>query len=232
MSSKDHVLSPSAAREFYDRIGKLLDTQSFYEDPALDELVAHADFRRARQVFEFGCGTGRFAADLLEKHLPASASYCGCDLSPVMVGLAKGRLEAYGERAHVVLSDGGVQFLIADHSVDRVVSSYVLELLSGADIERFFSESRRVMMPGGKVCIASLTNGVTVPSRIVSRLWTWAFRLNPALVGGCRPIRVEAFVSPQEWQIVHRRVVTPFGVPSEVLILETKGVPNRNLRGV
>ena len=135
--------------------------------------------------------------------------------SPVMIGLAKRCLEAYAERAQVVLSDGAVRFPLPQHSVDRVVSSYVLDLLSEADIERFFSESHRVMMPGGKVCIASLTRGVNVPSRIVASLWMSVFRLSPALVGGRRPIHVDAFVNPQEWQVVHRRVVTPFGVPSE-----------------
>lgn len=226
MPSKDHVLSPSAAQAYYDRFGKKQDSQSFYEDPALNELVAHASFQDSRCVFEFGCGTGKFAGRLLEKYLPPSASYFGCDISPVMSGLAKRRLEVYGERAQVVLSDGAVRFPLPEHSADRVVSSYVLDLLSEADIERFFSESHRVMMPGGKVCIASLVRGVNIPSRIVSSLWMSVFRLSPALVGGCRPIQVDAFVNPQEWQVVHRRIVTPFGVPSEVLILEMKGAIN------
>jgi ubiquinone/menaquinone biosynthesis C-methylase UbiE len=223
VSSKNHVLSPSAAQAYYDRFGKKQDSQSFYEDPALNDLVAHASFQDSRCVFEFGCGTGKFASRILGKFMLPSASYFGCDISPVMIGLAKRRLEVYGERAQVVLSDGAVRFPLPEHSVDRVVSSYVLDLLSEADIERFFSESHRVMMPGGKICIASLTRGVNVPSRIVSSLWMSVFRLSPALVGGCRPIHVDAFVNLQEWQVVHRRVVTPFGVPSEVLILELRG---------
>lgn len=226
MSGKDHVLSASAAQAYYDRFGKKQDSQSFYEDPALNELIAHANLQDSRCVFEFGCGTGKFAVRLLEKYLPPSANYFGCDISPVMIGLAKRRLEGHGDRAHVVVSDGAVRFPLPEHSVDRVVSSYVLDLLSEADIERFFSESLRVMMPGGKVCIASLTTGINVPSRIVSSLWMSVFRLSPALVGGCRPIRLDAFVDPQQWQVVHRGVVTPFGVPSEVLILEMQGATN------
>ncbi|HKR43029.1 MAG TPA: class I SAM-dependent methyltransferase [Paraburkholderia sp.] len=220
-------MTHAAAQAYYDRFGKKQDSQGFYEDRALNDLVAHAGFQGSRRVFEFGCGTGKFAARLLEQHLPPSASYLGCDVSPVMVGLAKRRLGAYGERAQVVLSDGAVRFPLPDHSVDRVVSSYVLDLLSEANIKRFFSESHRVMMPGGTVCIASLTRGVSISSRIVSSLWTSVFRLSPALVGGCRPIHVDAFVDPQEWQVVHRSVVTPFGVPSEILILERKDTPNK-----
>lgn len=220
---RDHrVLEPTAAQAYYDRFGKKQDSQGFYEDPALDDLLAQADFQHGGRVFEFGCGTGKLAARLLDQYLPASASYLGCDISPVMIGLAQARLTGFGARAQVVQSDGPVRFPLPDHSVDRVVSSYVLDLLSADGIGRFFAESWRVLKPGGRVCVASLTPGVTVVSRIVSALWTSAFRLSPGLVGGCRPIRLDALVDRQAWQIVHRRVVTPFGVPSEVLILRTR----------
>ncbi|MCF7981754.1 MAG: class I SAM-dependent methyltransferase [Pseudomonadales bacterium] len=224
MPEKEQVLNHSAAREYYDRFGKKQDSQSFYEDPALDELIAHASFQNARSVFEFGCGTGKFAARILEKLLPASAVYLGCDISPVMVGLAKKRLEAYGERAKVILSDGAVRFPLSDHSVDRVVSNYVLDLLSEEDIRRFFSESRRVASFRGIVCLASLTKGVTLPSRIVSSLWMAVFRMRPSIVGGCRPVHLGAYVDHERWQLEHQKILTPFGVPSEVLVLKSRGL--------
>jgi ubiquinone/menaquinone biosynthesis C-methylase UbiE len=229
MPDQERVLGTAAVQAYYDQFGKKQDSQGFYEDPALNDLVAHASFESSRCVFEFGCGTGKFAARLLAEHLPPSANYFGCDVSRVMMGLAKQRLEAYGERAQVVLSDGAVRFPLPSHSIDRVVCSYVLDLLAEADIERFFSESHRLLMAGGKVCTASLTRGVGTLSRVVSSLWMSIFRLNPALVGGCRPIHVDAFVNPQEWHVVHRRVVAPFGVPSEILILEIKDTPNNGL---
>jgi len=223
MSDKGRVLSPSAARDYYDRLGKKQDSQGFYENPALDDLIAHASFQAAHSVFEFGCGTGKFAARLLETHLPPSAIYLGCDVSPVMIGLAKCRLEAYAERARVALSDGSVEFPLPDHSVDRVVSNYVLDLLSEANIRRFFREARRTLAPGGKVCLASLTRGISLPARILSSLWTALFRLSPGIVGGCRPIHLDSFVDAQQWQMAHQRVLAPFGIPSEVLVLNTKG---------
>lgn len=227
MPEKERVLGHSAARAYYDRFGKNQDSQGFYEDPALDELIAHASLKDAQSVFEFGCGTGKFAARMLENHLPSSASYLGCDISPVMVGLARERLEAYGERVKVILSDGAVRFPLSEHSVDRVVSSFVLDLLSEEDIQRFFSESRRVASFRGIVCLASLTRGVTLLSRIVSSLWVTAFRMRPSVVGGCRPIRLESYVDFEQWHLEHQRVLTPFGVPSEVLVLISRGTPNK-----
>ena len=86
------MLDRGQVRAFYDRFGARQDAQAFYEDAALTELVLHADFEAAGRVYELGCGTGRFARRLLERHLPDGATYLGVDLSATMVELARGRL--------------------------------------------------------------------------------------------------------------------------------------------
>jgi ubiquinone/menaquinone biosynthesis C-methylase UbiE len=220
------VLTRSQARTFYDRFGKKQDTQAFYEDAALDVLIAHAAFEQADKVFELGCGTGRFAFRLLTKHLSASASYLGIDLSRTMIDIAEQRISPYQARAKVSQSDGSMRFPIPDHSVDRVVSTYVLDLLSEADIRQAISEARRVLISGGKLCLASLTHGVTFASRIASELWSAVFRLHAPLVGGCRPIRLGLLFDQQRWSVDYQNVVTQFGVPSEVLVASPKNVPN------
>lgn len=222
MSSKEKVLDFFAARSYYDHFGKKQDSQGFYEDPPLEDLARHADFENARHVFEFGCGTGKFAAGLLAQHLPPDATYLGNDISPVMVDLAQQRLKDYGDRAEVVLSEGSIQFPLADGSVDRIVSSYVLDLLSESNIEKFFTEAHRTLVPGGKVCLVGLTKGVGIPSRIVSATWSAIFRLKPAIVGGCRPLRLEAFIEPVQWQVEYEHMVAPYGVPSEIVVLQKR----------
>jgi ubiquinone/menaquinone biosynthesis C-methylase UbiE len=216
------ILTPSEARVFYDRFGKKQDAQSFYEDPALDDLVAHARFAEAARVFEFGCGTGRFAARLLASDLPVSATYLGCDLSVTMMNLATERLAPYAGRARVFQADGTTRLSLADKSVDRVISTYVLDLLSDADIREVLREAHRVLIVGGKLCLVSLTTGTTLPSRVVSTLWTWTFRLRPSWVGGCRPIRLERFLNPGCWELEHEKVVSAFGVASEVSVATAK----------
>jgi ubiquinone/menaquinone biosynthesis C-methylase UbiE len=212
------VLSPSQAKRYYDRFGSKQDSQAFYEDPALDDLIAHAGFDRAERVFELGCGTGRLAARLLAEHLPASSSYLGVDLSPTMIDLAGRRLAQFAGRAEAVISEGSMSFPAPDRSADRFVSTYVLDLLSVQDIRAAISEAHRVLKPGGKLCLASLTCGVTLASRMVSTLWSAVFRLRASLVGGCRPIRLEQYLDGRAWSVDYRNVVTPFGVPSEVIV--------------
>jgi len=212
------VLTRSQARGYYDRFGRKQDTQAFYEDAAIDDLVAHACFEQAESVFEFGCGTGRLASRLLTEHLPPSASYFGIDLSQTMVDLAKKRLAPFAERARVVLTDGSLRLPLGDRSVDRVISTYVLDLLSETDIRQFMEEAHRVLDSGGRLCLISLTFGEAPLSRLISGLWSALFDWRALWVGGCRPIRLESFIAHRDWSIRYRNVVTQFGVSSEVLV--------------
>jgi ubiquinone/menaquinone biosynthesis C-methylase UbiE len=212
------VLTRSQAEAYYNRFGKKQDTQSFYEDAALDVLIAHADFEAAANVFELGCGTGRFASRMLSKHLNSSASYLGVDLSPTMVGLARERIAPYADRARVVQTNGSMRFPAADRSVDRVVSTYVFDLLSESDMSQAFSESKRVLSANGRLCLVSLTFGSTLISKFVSATWSQIFRLHAPLVGGCRPIQLEPALGQHDWSIDYRNVIVKWGVPSEVFI--------------
>lgn len=215
------MLSSSAVKDFYDRFGSRQDRQAFYEDLPLDVLVSNADFAEAHSAAEFGCGTGRLAARLLSTF--PDLSYQGFDVSTTMVELAKTRLAVFEQRASVIrLSPGTLHFPIGDRSMDRLLSTYVLDLLPGPDIMTFFVEARRVLKPGGLLCISSLTNGPTVVSTLVSHLWSIVFRISPLIVGGCRPIELGQFCLASDWSQKHHSKQVQWGIPSEVLVLRSQ----------
>lgn len=211
------VLSHREARAFYDRFGAKQDLQSFYEDPAVERLIAHADFANASAVVELGCGTGRHAERLLRAVLPASATYTGFDASETMVALAQNRLGPYSNRARVYLTDGSLKLPMADRSCDRFLSTYVLDLLSEEDIRTVLGEARRVLAPGGRLCLVSLTFGETPVSRLLCRVWMGLHSVRPQLVGGCRPLHLQPFLKAS-WELIHHEVVCTLGVCSEVLV--------------
>jgi trans-aconitate methyltransferase len=76
------TLSYEQAKRLYDCVGAKQDTKGFYERAALADLVAHLDISRAQRLLEFGCGTGRFAEELLDRYLSSTACYVGLDVSP------------------------------------------------------------------------------------------------------------------------------------------------------
>jgi SAM-dependent methyltransferase len=211
-------VSHDQARRFYDRIGRGQDARPVSERRALDALAAQGDFGRAAAVVEFGCGTGRFAARLLRERLPGSATYLGVDVSPRMAALAGAALAPWQDRARVVLTEGDVGLPVADGAADRVVSTYVLDLLSPADATTFIAEARRVLRPGGVLALASLAPGRTPPARLVTRLWRALWNVNPALLGGCRPLDLGPLIDAGHWDVTAHFPVTDWFLSSDVLV--------------
>lgn len=217
------TITHQQAKRFYDRLGQRQDWQAVFEDPAVDELIRLGRFERARSVCEFGCGTGRLAERLLANHLPADATYIGLDISETMTGLAAKRLESFSDRAVVIRTHGAPRIPVADATVDRLLAAYVLDLLSPEDIQAFLGEARRVLTETGLLCTVNLTFGRGPGSGFVSRTWSAIHRWRPALLGGCRPLRLTEFLTEGPWRLDDHNVVCRLGICSEVSIVSLSG---------
>lgn len=211
-------LTREEARTFYNRLGRKQDWQQWYENPAIRNLIEHAGFETAVAVFELGCGTAAFAAEILQHALPTRARYYGVDSSATMVGLARQRLARFANRAELLLTDGTLRFALPDASFDRFVTNYVLDLLSPDDIRQVLLEAYRLLKPEARLCVVSLTCGHNALSRMLTWVWNAVHRLNPKLVGGCRPLQLRTYLDEAHWEIEYDNVVTAFGVPSEVVV--------------
>jgi ubiquinone/menaquinone biosynthesis C-methylase UbiE len=212
------MLSREQVRSFYDRFGAKQDWQRFYEGPAIRDLLVHGAFEDAHAVFELGCGTGWFAKELLTRYLPESSTYHCFDLSSTMVALTQARLAKYDNRAQVHLTDGSPKLSFPNSRFDRFVSNYVLDLLSPEDIHTVLQEAHRILTPGGRLCLISLTHGSSPLSRTIIWIWKLLFSVRPSLIGGCRPLKLLDFVSERMWQVVHHHSVVTYGIPSEVIV--------------
>ena len=197
------MLSHEETRAFHDRFGTKQDRLRIYEDRAVTDLVEHLDPGSAHSVFEFGCGTGRLAEQLLQTHLTSGARYLGVDASSTMVGLARKRLLRFRTRVEIRLTSGEIRVNVPPGSFDRFLSTYVLDLLTEDDIQVLLG-------------LVSLY-GFTLLSTIVERIWSATYRTSPSLVGGCRSLHLREFVK-DGWQILCLRKIARFGVPSEVLV--------------
>ena len=220
------TLTRSKARWYYDRFGAKQDQQGFYEDRPLERLIKLGKFSEAQGVLEFGCGTGRLAEQLLKIHLPATANYVGIDLSSTMVRLATDRLAVFGDRHQVMSSEGGFELGRYGDSFDRIVATYVLDLLSPNEIQQFLTGAHATLAKGGLLCVAGLTKGTGVISTSISTIWTLIHRINPAWVGGCRPLELADTMPQDQWQLIQREVVVASGIPSEVVIAVARDVPS------
>lgn len=212
------VLDKKTMRRLYDWIGSKLDSQSFYEQSGLDEVIRHGAFDTARAVFEFGCGTGRFAQQLFAKYLPAEARYTAIDISPTMVAITRKRLQAWEARTSVLVSEGSVRLDFADKQFDRFICSYVVDLLSDEEAILLIDEAHRILKEGGLMCLVSITTGTNWFSKLLMASWQLLNRLHPLLTGGCRPVRLRRLIKKDKWKIDFHEVLSKYGVTVEVLI--------------
>ncbi len=135
-----------------------------------------------------------------------------------MVELSRRRLKSWSARIEVRQSDGATRLADEDGGYDRFVCNYVLDLLSEEDIQALLSESHRILSRGGRLCLISLTDGNSLPSRWVSRLWQVVHALRPHLLGGCRPLHLRKLLPEADWKVEYRNVVRRWGICSDVLI--------------
>ncbi len=103
-------------------------------------------------------------------------------------------------------------------SFDRVLSSYVLDLIRYDEIGTILSEFRRVLRPDGRLVILALTEGESGLSRAVVGVWKAIYGIAPIACGGCRPLRLSGLMREAGYSQVSREVVVQFGVPSEIIV--------------
>ncbi len=219
MSRHSRYLGPDQAASVYDRIGRWQDTQGFYEREAVAAMVGSALLETATSVVEVGCGTGALAASVLGRLLPAEATYLGLDVSGTMVELTRRRLAPFAPRAQVQLVDGHTPWPVPDHTADRVLAAYLLDLFSPEGIDGFFTEAARILRPGGLVAVTSLSAGTDYPSRLVSAIWTRLWRTDPHLTGGCRPVTLDPHLSAT-WRRFHDATTISWGISSRTIVLQ------------
>ena len=215
---KPRGLTQTETEKFYDALGAKQDGAGYYEDVTLAQLSRFADFESAISIVEFGCGTGRFAEEMLRLN---NASYWGCDVSATMIQLSKKRLATFGERVTLVKSSGDLSLPLPDNSADRFVSNYVLDILSADEIEAVLREAKRILKPDGLLCLTGLTHGKGLFSKAWTAFWNLRFDLNPKWVGGCRPVALTDFLDG--WEVLHHNIVTVRGISSEVVVGSKKG---------
>jgi SAM-dependent methyltransferase len=111
---------------------------------------------RGQRVLEVGCGTGTLSAALAEREL---CKVWAIDAEPAMVEIARGRLPR-GAQAKVARAEA---LPFKEGWFDRVVMRLVLHHL---DRDRALPELARVLVPGGRLAIATLD-----PAEFPDRWW-------------------------------------------------------------
>lgn len=182
-----------------------------YTNMALKNL----NIKEGESVLEIGFGTGQSIKQMANLVGETGKIY-GIDISSGMLKVAEKRLKKADLLNRVELKCGdAVTLPYQVDKFDAVFMSFTLELFDTPEIPVVLNEIKRVLKPGGRFGIVSMSKG-NKPSRIV-RLYEWTHRKFPKYTD-CRPIYAEQSIRDVFFEIQYKEIKKLFGLPVEIVI--------------
>ena len=212
----DAPIPSKKVRWLYDFLSPFYEFVTRYERVVKDKGFSIAEIKPGFTVLDVAVGTGQ---TLLEssKIVGQDGIVCGIDLSPKMLAITRNRVHdaALTSRVHLKLGDAR-QLPYREEVFDVVFNSYLLDLIDTPDIPHILAEFKRVLKPGGRLIIVSLSKGDRWITNMA--LYEWIYRRWPILLGGCRPIFTKPFIEELGFQNTHRKLIIAGHVfPSEIV---------------
>jgi ubiquinone/menaquinone biosynthesis C-methylase UbiE len=149
-------------------------------------------------VLDVGIGPGRGVA-LLSGN---GRRVVGVDASRRMLRLADEHLAAERVRASLTRANA-LALPFRSGSFDAVVSTYLLDVLSDAEIPSVLTELVRVLSPGGRLVLGTMA----LPNKLTHQVWMAAYRALPELVGHSRPANPHPYIRAQPLRVLQEEHV-------------------------
>ncbi len=214
----DGRLSQESVRTMYDRMSVFYDLWGAnMEGLARKRGIELAGIRDGESILDVAVGTGLILAEVVRRN--PNGFNAGIDISAGM--LEKAREKFQGTSAQVELKVGSA-FAVPypDRTFDLVTNGYMFDLMPFEEMPKILAEFKRVLKPDGRLMLTNMTIGERPGSQIYQRI----YQLSPALLGGCRGVRLTGPLQTAGFCVVTREYHQQALFPSEV-ILATKKQP-------
>lgn len=213
-------LSKAEVRQRYARLSGIYDFWGFLVESKASRIALQlAKVRNGENVLEVAVGTGNLFKQILAMNEKGRNE--GIDLSPEMLARAEKRLRNYPGSYSLKVADT-YDLPYDDGIFDLVFNSYMFDLLPENDFSQVLHEFQRVLKPGGRILITSMTQG----RKFYSRIWDWLVRINPNILEGCRPISLKEDVERSGFINIQEKYVSQLTFPSIVIYAERPAADN------
>lgn len=172
------------------------------------ELAAIAD---GEAVLEVAVGTGLAFEKILKSN--PSGSNEGIDLTEAMLRRAERRAVRCGTGNYRLRIGDAYHLDFADQTFDVLVNNYLFDLLPEEDFPAMLNEFKRVLKQGGRLAMVNMTKG----ERWYNGIWEGIYRINPALLGGCRGVELLAYLNACGFTETRREYLSQLTFPSEIV---------------
>ena len=196
----------------YRRIASLYDTWAWLtESKARERCLAMAAIENGESVLEVAVGTGLAFEKILEAN--PSGRNEGVDLTDAMLARAEARATKSGNKNYRLSIGDAYDLDFADDSFDVLINNYMFDLLPESDFPRVLGEFQRVLRPGGRLVMVNMTAG----EHWYNGLWPLIYRINPALLGGCRGVALVPHLQAAGFLRIEREYLSQSTFPSEII---------------
>ena len=205
-------LDKSKVPETYRRIAALYDAWAWLtESKARHRCLEMASIQDGESVLEVAVGTGLAFERILEAN--PSGRNEGIDLTDAMLARAERRAFATGHTNYRLCVGDAYALDFAEDSFDVVINNYMFDLLPEPDFPRVLGEFKRVLRPGGRLLMVNMTKG----ERWYNGIWPLIYRINPALLGGCRGVSLVPRLEAAGFSRIEREYISQSTFPSEII---------------
>ncbi len=196
----------------YSRIAPLYDFWAWLtEENARSRCLHLAAIHDGEDVLEVAVGTGQAFVKILEAN--PSGHVEGVDLTAAMLMRAEKKAARSGHRRYRLRVGDAYALDFPNDSFDVLINNYMFDLLPEQDFPTVLEEFKRVLRPGGRLALVNMTQGM----RWYNGIWERLYRINPALLGGCRGVSLMPLLQKSGFRQTTREYFSQFTFPSEVV---------------
>jgi ubiquinone/menaquinone biosynthesis C-methylase UbiE len=203
-----------AAESYYSNLSKFYDWLASSEKRFIRLGLALLDPQPGERILEIGFGTG-YAQQYIAQSVKNGLS-AGLDLSIGMGRVAQKRLSRAGllDQVALVRSDT-LPIPFQEGVFDGIYTSFTLELFDSPLIPEVLGEIRRVLKPGGRLVVVSLSKDRQLG--LIGRIYESFHDRFPKLAD-CRPIPVNHLIEEAGFRIPEFREYKMWGIPVGMIL--------------
>lgn len=97
------------------------------------------------------------------------------------------------------------------------MNGYMFDLMPVEAMPKILTEFRRVLKPAGRLVLMNMTEG----ERPGSQIYQWIYQRAPALMGGCRGVKLAGLLPQLGFQVVTREYHQQCLFLSEVILAKS-----------
>ena len=208
----DAQIEKGRVADLYRKIAPSYDLWAWLtESKARNRCLELAAIKDGEHVLEVAVGTGLAFEMILEAN--PSGRNEGIDLTEAMLSRAEKKAAKSGLDNYRLRVGDAYDLDFPDDSFDVLINNYMFDLLPQQDFRTVLEEFKRVLRPGGRLVMISMTKG----ERWYNGLWERIYRINPALLGGCRGVLLLPQLEACGVGQTRREYVSQLTFPSEIV---------------